>query len=366
MTPRENLLSLLRRTGYRTAPAYFELCPSLAEKFRQIAKENRKPDATVEEYFGEEFFPFADVPPPEFAARGEIDWRQYFPDGIKPDAFFDPDYGIGHEPGSEAAMHMTYMRHPMKLFDSLEQMQAYPWPDWSGADVGGAKRIVDAIHARGKAAKGFMQMTVWETAWYLRSMENLMADMMEDDPMAVYLFDMVTERACQRARYFAAAGTDVLFLGDDVGMQRTIMMSPELYRAWIRPRLRQVVDAAKSVKPDMVIDYHTCGFVTPLIDDLILGGIEVLNPVQPECMDFKEIHAAYGGRLSFRGTIGTQTTMPFGTPREVKETVWRNLDLAGPEGGLFAMPTHLLEPEVPWENIEAYVSACKEYVRAGV
>ncbi len=366
MTPKENLLSLLHRNGYRTAPVYFELCPSLTEKFKLVARDHNMPDATPEEYFGTEFFPFADVPGPKCAERGEIDWRQYFPDGIKPDAFFDHDYGIGHEPGSEAAMHMTYMRHPMALFDSLEQMQAYPWPDWKNSDPSAAKSLVDTIHARGKAAKGFMQMTVWEIAWYLRGMENLMADMMEDDPKAAYLFDMVTERACQWARYYAMAGTDVLFLGDDVGMQHTIMMSPELYRTWIRPRLRQVVDAAKAVNPDIVIDYHSCGFVTPLIDDLIQSGIEVLNPVQPECMDFKEIHAAYGDRLSFRGVIGTQTTMPFGTPAEVKKAVWHNLDIAGPKGGLFAMPTHLLEPEVPWDNIEAYVAACKEYASAGV
>ena len=77
-------------------------------------------------------------------------------------------------------------------------------------------------------------------------------------------------------------------------------------------------------------------------------------------MDFKEIHDACGDRLSFWGTLGTQTTLPFGTPEEVRDAVLRNLRIAGEQGGLLCTPTHLVEPEVPWENIEAYVSACRE------
>jgi len=94
---------------------------------------------------------------------------------------------------------------------------------------------------------------------------------------------------------------------------------------------------------------------------LIEAGIDVLNPVQSECMDIERVLHEFGGRVSFNGTIGTQTTMPFGTPAEVKATVRRNLALAGTHGGLFCCPTHMLEPEVPWENIEAYVASCREW-----
>ena len=98
-----------------------------------------------------------------------------------------------------------------------------------------------------------------------------------------------------------------------------------------------------------------------MIPHLIEAGIDVLDPVQPECMDFGEIHAAYGDVLSFHGTIGTQTTMPFGTPDDVRREVFKNLDIAGDKGGLFVAPTHMLEPEVPVENLVAYINACKEY-----
>jgi uroporphyrinogen decarboxylase len=78
-------------------------------------------------------------------------------------------------------------------------------------------------------------------------------------------------------------------------------------------------------------------------------------------MDFADLHARYGERLSFWGTLGTQTLIPFGTPAEVAETVRRNLSIAGPKGGLLCTPTHLVEPEVPWDNIEAYVEACRSF-----
>lgn len=185
--------------------------------------------------------------------------------------------------------------------------------------------------------------------------------MMTDDPLTERHFERITVLAEQRAAAFASCGADLLHLGDDIGMQQTIMMSHELYRKHLKPRLARVVQAAKAAKPDMVITYHSCGYVTPFITDLMEAGVEVLNPVQPECMDFAEIHAEYGKKLSFWGTVGTQSTMPFGTPDEVKAVVRRNLEIAGEAGGLLCTPTHLLEPEVPWENIEAYVEACREF-----
>ena len=133
------------------------------------------------------------------------------------------------------------------------------------------------------------------------------------------------------------------------------------YCIWLKPRLRQVIDAARAVKPELIVFYHTCGYVLPLIGHLIDAGIDVLNPVQPECMDFQTVYERYGDRLSFHGTIGTQTTMPFGTPEDVRRAVFRNLDIAGERGGLLVQPTHVLEPEVPVENVFAYVQACEAY-----
>jgi len=352
MTPRENLLSLLRRQGYESAPASFGLCPALEAQYRE-----RYGDAPYEETF---LFPHRGVEGLRLPEREPIDWRQYFPDGVKPGTTFDA-WGIGYEPGGEGSYHLQLWRHPMERFDSLEQLQAYPLPDFAQATANHIAEQVQALRARGLAAFGYMAATVWETAWYLRGMEPLMMDMAMEDEKAVFLLDAITERSVLRAEAFARAGVDAIHLGDDIGTQRALMMAPEFYREWLKSRLARVIAAAKAIKPDVLIEYHTCGYVLPLIGDLIEAGVDILHPVQPECMDFAEVHARFGDRLSFSGTLGTQSTMPFGALADVRATVHRNLSIAGPRGGLWCTPTHLLEPEVPWENIEAYVEACKAY-----
>ncbi len=356
MNPRENLLSLMRRTGYEWAPVDMELCPSLEADFRAMTDST----LSIADYFG---IPYRYAADRKVPARDPVEARARFAQVLHPDTHFDV-WGIGHEPGSAKAMHMTRMHHPLKHASSLDELKAYPLPDFQAADASHQKGQVDEIHSRGLAAGGGMACTIWETAWYMRSMEELMADMMADDPMAEWLLDAITERSALRAASFAEAGVDCLFLGDDIGMQHNIMMSRDLYNTWLQPRLKRVIRAARAVKPDILIFYHSCGFVTPFIPDLLDAGIDVLNPVQPECMTFGELHSLYGDVLSFHGTLGTQTTMPFGTADDVRATVSRNLAIAGPKGGLWVAPTHLLEPEVPMANVMAYVDACRDWGNA--
>lgn len=354
MNPRENLLSLYRRTGYEKAPVSFSLCPSLQKTYRDVVGTDLPP----EEFY---HFPTRDIGDGRLCAQ-DADTSRFAPchKDLKPGSRID-EYGVGHEPGSADAKHMTYMRNPLKHCESLSEMRDYPFPDYGRADFSHQKAQVDAVHQRGLAAMGNMQMTIWEQAWYVRGMMELMMDMMSDDPMAEYLLDVVTRNAETRARQFARAGCDILFLGDDIGMQSTIMMSEELYCAYIKPRLARVIAAARQEKGDLLIQYHSCGYVEPLIPHLIDAGVDILNPVQPECMDFSRIHALYGDRLSFNGVIGTQSVMPFSTPDGVRRSVFTALSIAGDKGGLLACPTHLLEPEVPWANVEAYIRACEDF-----
>ena len=186
-------------------------------------------------------------------------------------------------------------------------------------------------------------------------------DMVCDDENLLYHFDRITEIRCEMARQYCMAGIDVLHIGDDIATQLNMMFSMEVYRKWLKPRLKRVIDAAKEVNPNIIIDYHSDGNCEAAIEDLIEIGIDVLNPVQPECMNAAEIKKKYGSRLSFRGTIGTQTTMPFGSPQDVMKEVETMIETVGKNGGLILAPSHLLEPEVPFENIEAFISAVRKF-----
>ena len=351
MTNRENFISMMQRQGYERVPVEFVLCPYQQE----VCKEQLKAE-DYEAYFE---MPWRRVEDLRLKDHEVEQYRKYYKKPLAEGADIDL-WGVGHEK-SPNSMHMTYMRHPMENMMTVEEMKAYPFPDYASADGSHQAEQVRKIKEQDLIALGDMQMTIWECAWYMRGMENLFCDMVTEDETAEFLLDKVTELSMIRALSYARAGVDVLFLGDDIGMQHTIMMSEELYCTWIKPRLKKIIDEVKKVNPNILIFYHSCGFVEPLIPHLIEAGIDVLNPIQSESMDFEEIHRKYGDQISFHGTIGTQTVMPKGTPEEVREAVWRNLDIAGEKGGLFVAPTHMVEPEVPLENILAYVEACRTY-----
>jgi uroporphyrinogen decarboxylase len=353
MTRKENFLSLLKRQGYNKVPVEFMLCPSLVEEYRRQTKSEKD----YNEYFG---IPWKNISDGKLMDDTTDKFRKYFKLELKAGTKIDI-WGVAHELGSEAAKHMTYMRNPLKTCEDIQEILEYPFPDYENAGYAHQSKEIEEIHSKDLAAVGYMPCTIWETAWYIRGMEELMMDMLMEDPKAEAILDKVTNLSIIRAQQFALAGADILFLGDDIGMQKSIMMSEDLYCTWLKPRLKKVITAAKAIKPDIIVFYHSCGFITPFIPHLIESGIDVLNPIQPECMNFEEIHKEYGEKLSFHGTIGTQTVMPFGTPEEVRKEVFKNLQIAGDKGGLFIAPTHLLEPEVPWDNIIAYVKACEDF-----
>ena len=148
---------------------------------------------------------------------------------------------------------------------------------------------------------------------------------------------------------------------DDVASQKSLMFTPELWRKMMFSRWAKVWRAIKDIHPKVKIWYHSDGNVIDIIPDMIDAGLDVLNPVQPECMDLDEVHRRFGKHVTFDGGMGTQSTMPWGTPEDVRNRVRELIDKYGRNGGLIVSPTHILEPEVPIANIEALCQACRDF-----
>ena len=119
------------------------------------------------------------------------------------------------------------------------------------------------------------------------------------------------------AERLAGMGVDMLWTGDDIGSQRGMLIAPATWRRFLKPRMAELIARVKAIKPDLLVAYHTDGDVREVIDDLIEIGIDVLNPVQPACMDPAELKRDYGDRLLFWGSIDEQKTLPFGRPEDV-------------------------------------------------
>ena len=199
--------------------------------------------------------------------------------------------------------------------------------------------------------------------WTVGIMQDLGRDgtQKKSPEWAEYILDQFCDNNLCTATAAARHGYDTIQIGDDIANQNALMFSPETWRTFMKPRWAKVIAAARDIKPDIHVWYHSDGNVSEVLDELVEIGIDILNPVQPECMDPFAIRKRYGKRLAFDGCVGTQTTFPFGTPDDMRRVI-RELGegLDARNGGLMLSPTHVLEPEVPAENIVAFFEACDE------
>ena len=354
MTRRENMIRILKRDGGDRIPFTLSFTPRLRREFRA-----RHGTGDVAEVYG-------------FDARGvglsrtraPVDTAKYYEGReLKEGSWFD-EHGVAHEPGTFE--HFTHMVSPLAGRDTpLHVINEYPLADRdAGYRYEGLEARVRAVHERGLAVS-CMVGHIFETAWQIRGMEDMLMDFYEAPDKAHAILERITRVNLVATERFARAGADVVHFGDDVGTQHGMMFSPDVWREFLKPRLAREIETAKRANPDVLTWYHSDGNVEDIVPDLMEIGLDILNPVQPECLDPVEAKKRWGDRLSFWGTIGTQSTMPFGTPDDVREVVRKMVTEVGYDGGLVLAPTHVLEPEVPWENIEAFVEACREYGRIG-
>ena len=192
---------------------------------------------------------------------------------------------------------------------------------------------------------------LFERAWSLRGMENLLVDFMENPSFVHELFELITEFGLQIIDALEPFPIDGIRFSDDWGGQLGMLMSPKAWRSFIRPYLGRLYSRAHERGYDVFI--HSCGNVSAVFDDLIEIGVDVFNPVQPETMDVEEVVGSYAGRLAFYGGLSIQHTLPFGTPEEVRQEVRSRLRLARKCGGYIVSPAHDMPPDIPVENIDA-------------
>jgi uroporphyrinogen-III decarboxylase len=152
---------------------------------------------------------------------------------------------------------------------------------------------------------------------------------------------------------------DMIWLGDDVGGQTSMLMSPKMWRQYFKPRMADIIASLRAINPCIKIAYHTDGVVYPIIPDLIEIGLDVLNPIQPAAMDPVRLKKEFGRNLCFWGSLDIQQTLPFGTPAQVKQEVITRLKTIGMEGGLLIGPTHNIQLDTPLENFWSMVETIR-------
>ena len=278
------------------------------------------------------------------------------------------DWGIGQIEIEPSVWFPGY--HPLADARTIEDLEAYDgWPDMDDPyRVAIAKQEAEALDQENQYA---IMATPWlmfpfERAFGLQGMDKFLMNMAVYPDFAEAMLRKITD-LCKKhlTNFLKAVGEhiDLIKIGDDLGTQDRLMISPRMYRRMLKPLHADLIETIRAHTKAKIF-FHTDGDVFDLIDDFIEIGVDVLNPIQTSAgkmSDLEALKKCYGNNLVFCGAIDTQHILPHGTPEDVRQEVKRVIHILGEDGGYMAASVHTIMNEVPPENVLAMVDAVEEF-----
>lgn len=210
----------------------------------------------------------------------------------------------------------------------------------------------------------YVTVFIWgshfEKAYFARGIENFLADMACEPEFSQDLLDtIIRKNIVMLENLITNENIDGVLLGSDWGSQKSLLMSPSVWKKMIKPGEQKEYNLIHSYNKDVWV--HSCGNVRQILPDLCEMGVDVLNPIQPECMDIFEIKESFGNKLTFWGGISTQRTLPYGTVAQVRNEAEKVIMNMSNNGGYIAAPAQEIQDDVPYENITALIDVLRYY-----
>ncbi|MBN1139131.1 MAG: hypothetical protein JXM73_21300 [Anaerolineae bacterium] len=246
------------------------------------------------------------------------------------------------------------------LASSYEALAGYtfPNPHLTGRFDAADKRL----EQRGdRYVRCSVWFTLFERLWMLRGFEAMLMDPYTNERAFCRLRDRIVEYNLATIDQWLRRGVDGVFFSDDWGCQRGLLMRPDDWRRFYKPSYRRLFERVRSGGAHVWM--HLCGDISAILPDLIEIGLNVLNPVQSQAMDVRQLSREFGGQLCFNGGVDVQGTLVRGTPDDVRREVHELVALFGRfNGGYIGGTTHSAMPETPLDNVIAMVEAFVEYI----
>lgn len=260
---------------------------------------------------------------------------------------------------NEQGRYTEIVEHPLADDEDGEKLATYQIPDPDAESIYLPMRELVQKYGKDYWICGSVTCSIFEAGWYLHGLEDTVIDLAQNPDYINALFDKVMQFPLRAGLHYIDEGADMIWLGDDVGMRQTMLISPEMWRTYLKPRMAYLIRSFKERNPEIVVAYHSCGYIEPIIEDLIEIGLDVLNPIQPLAMNPAEIKEKYGDRLSFWGGICIQETLPYGTAEDIRNEVLLRKNTIGKGGGYICAPAHTIQADTSLENVLVFYDAVK-------
>jgi len=199
---------------------------------------------------------------------------------------------------------------------------------------------------------------LWEEATFVRGMAELLVDLLLHPAFVHDLLDGILASLLRNLQvYQRELEVDCIWLSDDYGCQNSLLMSPRLWRTFIKPRVRTLCDAVHAAGYRFAL--HSDGAVADVIPDMVELGVDLLHPVQSECVDARRVKREFGRDITLFGGYGSQGTLVFGLPAQIRQEVNAVCDELGAGGGFILSPGLGFQNETPLENAVAFIEVAQ-------
>ena len=281
------------------------------------------------------------------------------------------EFGIGWQMPVEGGMYYDQYLHPLANAETIKDIENYPWPDPLDPErFAGMQEQADLVIDIEKKACFVERMSsgMWEHAMWMTGYEKFFMDMLGNEKMIQALMEKILELKMKYwGRVLELVGNrDVIIsCADDLGTQESLLVSLDLYKAIIWPyhcRLFRFIK--ETAKGKAYIFFHNDGAIMETIPLLIEAGVDILNPFQVNCrgMDTAKFKKDFGSQITiWGGSCDSQSVLPEGTPQQVKDETRRRIEDLAPGGGFVFAPIHVIQGDVPPQNIMAWLETLNEY-----
>jgi uroporphyrinogen decarboxylase len=287
-------------------------------------------------------------------------WRQRLPNGRLYDIWGRPIHIVEHAVGAyEEADGWA-----LQAATSVAELKHHLWPEPDWWDFSPLPEVIARLDPQRQYHLRYRIGSVFESAWQLRGMQEFLMDLIANPAIPIYIMERLTEIHLENTRRvleLVGNRLDMVYFYDDVATQNSLMISPAMWREFVRPHHARLIELVKSY--NLPVMYHCDGAIYPLIEELIELGVDLLNPVQPDAkqMEPARLKQEFGERLAFHGGVDIIRTLPQGKPADVAAEVKERVRVLGQNGGYIMASSHHIQPDTPIENVLAMYDVSLRY-----